>query len=832
MRIKKFIRKMAALGAGASMVGATIMGAVAAADLNDWPSPFLTKEKKLDAFFVFGDNAAASDVAGAVDLATALQASAVVEKKLDLPSNGGVSASGGDSHLVGDGSDNLEINEQLSSVEQTLTDADLPTLLKSGTLSNSKGSTKYNQYLRFFGPGNKTGASADRNGTIVYRQNDDDHVADYLYFKDGDGIFEWEIEFTETLESDIDSNKDLDDIEDMDLPILGVPFSVVTSDVKGNVIELELMGGSAAGVLGHGETASYELNGKTYTITPQIFSSTSEVIFSGDIDGTSFTTKTLKDGETLTLSDGTTLGVSDLLTSSKETVADTVKFFLGAGKVKLKDNAYNVTSWAAGSSSVEINEENIEDGRVNIVASNISGGIALSSVRYRLLSDAKRGDAYVPAGGKVRDILDEPQGLLHEKWDITYKGLTDPGKSTVKFDSSGDDAYTLSFENREGKTYKVDFLDNSSVLKYGDDDDDLEFIEAGSLAGRQNYTVSRNDFFVLTDQNNEKGFTRIYKYDSIDTSNKLVTFSDLSGGSVDRSYTGTPVNSTSAANGELIVSGKAFKFYVAGAPDYNLSLDLNGDGTVNGGEANVVVKGGGVLDLGAYSPLNGTKAAKSNAILQINKTNTLNRVDVKLSTLSSEFDESPANNEIAHIEFQSTAIAGNKEMDANLVNYSRSGGAGTEANKLLRTPFKIREKEGSSNTRWTLTDYGVTIREEDPTSDPGTVEISYPLKQRYAQVFVVGEGVSFASGGSSSVMTQEVQKIQVGAAKLASERKDSAAQNLIVVGGPCANAVASKLMGSPANCAAGFEEGKAIVKLYDTGAGNVALLVAGYSALD
>ena len=68
---------MAALGAGASMVGATIMGAVAAADLNDWPSPFLTKEKKLDAFFVFGDNAAASDVAGAVDLATALQASAV-----------------------------------------------------------------------------------------------------------------------------------------------------------------------------------------------------------------------------------------------------------------------------------------------------------------------------------------------------------------------------------------------------------------------------------------------------------------------------------------------------------------------------------------------------------------------------------------------------------------------------------------------------------------------------------------------------------------------------------------------------------------------------------
>ena len=239
------------------------------------------------------------------------------------------------------------------------------------------------------------------------------------------------------------------------------------------------------------------------------------------------------------------------------------------------------------------------------------------------------------------------------------------------------------------------------------------------------------------------------------------------------------------------------------------------------------------MDLGFTRRLNGSKVVIPGAS---NGTNSKpgNLVTVTLTTRSSEFDESPTNNEVARFHLRGTALVGNKEMDADLVNVTRSSGATqTTGAGLLRAPFKIREREGSSSdVKKSMTDYGVYIEEVDESSEPGKIKIEYPLKQRYAQVFVVGEGVSFNSGSASSVTTQEVQKIQVGAAKLASEIKDSAAQNLIVVGGPCANTIASKLMGSPANCAAGFEEGKAIVKLYDTGAGNVALLVAGYSALD
>ncbi len=73
-RLKKTIKRMAAIGTGFAMLGATITGAVAQ-DLGNYPQPFI------DANGVFNDNtaivvgaeAAASDTLGAVDIAQRLQ---------------------------------------------------------------------------------------------------------------------------------------------------------------------------------------------------------------------------------------------------------------------------------------------------------------------------------------------------------------------------------------------------------------------------------------------------------------------------------------------------------------------------------------------------------------------------------------------------------------------------------------------------------------------------------------------------------------------------------------------------------------------------------------
>ena len=66
---------------------------------------------------------------------------------------------------------------------------------------------------------------------------------------------------------------------------------------------------------------------------------------------------------------------------------------------------------------------------------------------------------------------------------------------------------------------------------------------------------------------------------------------------------------------------------------------------------------------------------------------------------------------------------------------------------------------------------------------------------------------------------------------LSSEVANLKAQNVIVVGGPCANPSAAELMGFPDSCAEGFEAGKGFIRLYDNG-GFIALLVAGYGPED
>jgi S-layer protein (TIGR01564 family) len=71
MEVKKAIKRIVALAAGATMLGATMFSALAAADLANYPAPFV-QDGKFDAFIVVGDKAAAEDVS---ELSTSEQVS-------------------------------------------------------------------------------------------------------------------------------------------------------------------------------------------------------------------------------------------------------------------------------------------------------------------------------------------------------------------------------------------------------------------------------------------------------------------------------------------------------------------------------------------------------------------------------------------------------------------------------------------------------------------------------------------------------------------------------------------------------------------------------------
>ena len=103
-------------------------------------------------------------------------------------------------------------------------------------------------------------------------------------------------------------------------------------------------------------------------------------------------------------------------------------------------------------------------------------------------------------------------------------------------------------------------------------------------------------------------------------------------------------------------------------------------------------------------------------------------------------------------------------------------------------------------------------------------------------VYITGKGASFSETAPGSGDAVTLQRIEVGATKLASEVSNINAVNSIIVGGPCANAAAASVMGNPADCTAGFEPGVGKINVYDVGTGAtkdmVAMVIAGYSALD
>jgi hypothetical protein len=146
----------------------------------------------------------------------------------------------------------------------------------------------------------------------------------------------------------------------------------------------------------------------------------------------------------------------------------------------------------------------------------------------------------------------------------------------------------------------------------------------------------------------------------------------------------------------------------------------------------------------------------------------------------------------------------------------------------------MQQKEDESNIYQAYTNYGMFIAMDRKGTGGDTqndVTISYPDEQVTAAFFVVGSETSKTVSGTSGT-SQVLHAINVGATKLASQISNVASQNLIVVGGPCANAVAAELLGNPSPCGKDFTAGKAMIKLFDQSTGKVAMLVAGYEAID
>lgn len=825
MRVKKAIKKIAALGTGVVMMGTSLLSAAAQQSytLADYPMPFV-QNGVFAGVMIIGDQAAAQDVIGVTDIAISLQQASSVAA--GSSSGTGSVVTTGDVYQVKDSSGRVEFGESLYDAVNIITSSELKAL-ESGVLTNSEGSFPYKQYLRW-----------NSNGTVAYVDNvidDDDDAdipADYLYFANGKQVYEYELQFAEPLESDIVSAK-LDDLDNEPIKLLGRDWTITKADRAGvHQVKLTLFAGDIDDTLEEGASKTYTLGGIDYDVTVLIIDDNAKTVkFS--ING--YVTKSLKEDETDKTPDGLELGVREVLANEAGDVTqDLVEFFLGADKLIIQDT--NITDASTGG-SLEVNSENIEDMTVIVSGTDDSTKTKLSSLRLNLTADD---DFYIGEDKCLQDQLAEPEGVFGGNWDICFHGMRPVEMETVKVSSAGDDQYKLTFTNRDGDeaSFELYSVLSNNTLRVGDNtgERDLKLFEGNITSGGSgdgaNNQIQKNDEFILSDAsgNVEDAFTHVMRYKGNDESNNIMSFEDRNTGeTVEVSYdsaNASAYTTNTAKDATIKVGGKEFNVdIISDTKDANIIVDFNGNGQINNADAPpaIVTKGRMFMNI---TNLTQTTAAGTGAV-----TGGFGHL---FMTWDRDLIDDATGDEVINLTFKSASTT---QLDLIAPAYVSdgvptvsSGHKGyypsiTAANKFsMRTIGSLDEKEERNI-------YGALFHLNQDTSGPDSLTVTNPLTQAEPIVTIEVAGSTVGTSDGAGGETVVLNRIEVGAAKLASEVSDLWGQHSIVVGGPCANSAAAELLGNPADCTKGFEPGVGFVRLFSDN-GKYAMLVAGYSAAD
>ncbi|MEW5896245.1 MAG: hypothetical protein AB1668_01005 [Nanoarchaeota archaeon] len=812
MEVKKMVKRLFAVGAGITMLGATVMSATAA-DLSKYPDMFVDSQKGVfNGLFVVGENAAPIDNLAMTDIA--------VSMKYPKPAATATVTVEGDAWKVGTSTKSLEMSntnstpegEQIYDIEQWIGKDELKALA-DGTYSTNEGKYAFTQYLYF------DVKNSNQNEIVAYRENDDDVTDVFFFVKSSGNIGEYRIEFSSSPESTVQDTAGststtgtvLDDFEDTKINFLGKQYDIVLArrpqSTPEDSIKLTLMGGAVSGSLREGESETYELNGNSYEVS-LIYTDSTYAKFT--VNGES--TSKLQVGETYKLSDGKEVGVSEILYQSYAGGVHSAKFFLGATKMELRDNDITNT---AGGTEMSIGAETIDGADVIITGSDDNTTFRLISIRVNMTA---QDDYFVGKDGKLSAAItaagDENEVLFTNNWDIEYKGLADVETHEIKVYSTTDRKYQLQFYDGDNKQVQMPLfyaVDNTNITMT-EDATDKEVIINEAM------NISKNDYFVVTQGTASDGTAKTYvlQYKGADKSTATspkIQFKNLGSSETLEYAVGTATDNSATATIKL--GGYSWSVYNKSSKessDFTIGVDLSGSTFADIGtaanEVDIIDAYGLQIDFGGvfgYSSSNGGQ------VLQPLSTN-VTSLQMNFTTPNGDDfgDQNPPT-----IQFQADATTTNEVTGSD---FNIDAGTGD----VSLTP------EGEENIGYGYTTMGAKWTYKSPSGSPNEFILEYPKTQRLPQVYVTSGAVT-SSTSSTGDLTQVTI---VDATKLDSEIADVKAQNLIVVGGPCVNTVAAELLGSPTDCTEGFTPGKARIKLWEHANGNVAMLVAGYSGAD
>jgi hypothetical protein len=801
MKVRKAVRKIIALGFTSAMIGATLLGAANAADLKDFPRPlFVDNNGVFSGKFVVGAAAAAEDVLGVNSIATAVQAAAYKETSVSGSGGSAVSVEG-DAYQIKQGSNILEIQESVSTVKDQA-DKDALKALAAGKFTSGRGTYDYDQYLKL--PVAQVTFEKNSGGQPV---DDSDKPAWFLKMNASSQVYEYQLKFVTPAESDESTTPNrLKDFENKKMNMLGKEMSLIKAS-NSSGLELTFMGGAIQDTLQEGQSKTYKIDGKDYEVTLVTVDSNNKALFK--VNGE--TTDTLLESDTYRLSDNTEMGIKTVLTQNFAEGKRMVEFYLGAEKIVMSDAS--VTDSAYGGTEVKYNNDRAYDTDVKIDATPGST-YKLNAVYVKW---TPRDTYYLGKDVKFSSVTERKGQLFLDGFDYAFKGVNFGTTEKVDLSPSGDRQYYLNVVNYNGDQLKIPYVyTDGTTATFGTSSDLLTF--------NTNTSVAKNNYFLVSKLTNgagngRSGYTYLMRYRGCATSSLICSFrNEATGDTIEVPIT---ASSNPFFAGSFTVGGNSFYFaYDSRTNDQAIYVDLTSVGSttnetlrnLTAASAPIYTKYGAQVDLGKMVNKIANGAAATSFVV------------------STEKAQSAATGVYDKFNISITQDTADDSLNAGTPTLLTGKWAGDTTGLI--------SVAGSDDSE-AYSQYGLYIHKRTDTNNPSTVNLVYPDDQAEALVYVSsGETTTTSSGTPGGVTSKVPVAIPSSASVLDTEVSNAKGQNLIVVGGPCANSVSAAIMGvtDPNKCAEGFVEGKGMVKLYDSAdgmaTGKVALLVAGYSAAD
>ena len=592
--ITKIKESSKAVAGPALLVGATLAGGAAFAtaqdsgssgDLGDYPAPFIDDDGNIASTIVMGEDAKATDVVAATEIAGQLGNDAFSEETQTVSTSGASgtwSATNGQS--LDTTNDQLYFGSPIDDVRDTLTEDQLDMLQTTEAFSGDQDQ-EVEQYL-YVGNQNvgfgQPGDLDDEDPQLFVNVPDTvetDNENNYLYklqanFEDG-------VEFTDSSNTD-DSYRN-DDVYGEEVSMFGMDFTVSDDSFQGsNAGQLVLYGSQDTTSVASGESTTITIDGEEHTIevVGVTGSDTAAVRIDGDLEQYSE-----NDEETLS---GQTVRIDNIIQTNADNSQGVVQVAMGSEQIILEDGSEVMLGE---------DEEDVDGTQVALEASGSDVGgnndVELSSVEVAF-GAPDNDETYVTADETFEnevfsDLVFRFGGLNPDSADAEAEGV-----SPVEYGTDSDDTATVSIEDGEDSAdipfvYDAD-VESSGLTSGGDgglqpDEGDDFVVTEGAEIEEDDYFVSdAGDFAHVWEVTNidrdtdENGGTNSLSSDdeaTIDLEDVVTGASvevDLDTDSDDEDYVGTEV-----------IDGQTYNFFLDGDSAGDNSDSADGVGNLNGG---------------------------------------------------------------------------------------------------------------------------------------------------------------------------------------------------------------------------------------------------------